>query len=148
MSHAYASLNFHLVFRIKDGSPPLTADDRAGLFRYMAGILKNRAGCLLAAGGAEDHVHLLVSLHPQSAPAAILRDLKAVSSKWRHESRSARKEFGWQTGYGAFTVSRSNLEQVKKYLARQEAHHRKVSFREELRAFLDAHGVDYDPRYL
>jgi putative transposase len=112
------------------------------------GIIKNEKGALIAAGGTPDHVHLLAGSHPDKAVADIVRLIKANSSKWVHENFPPQSAFAWQAGYGAFSVSRSNLDEVRRYIENQDEHHRRVSFEEEFRQFLDRHGIAYDPRYL
>jgi len=103
---------------------------------------------LIAAGGTADHVHLLMSLSREMAVAEIVRLIKSNSSNWIHDSFSARREFAWQGGYGAFAVSFSQIESVKHYLAHQEEHHRKKTFQEEFIEFLQRHEIEYDLRYL
>jgi putative transposase len=99
----------------------------------------------LAVGGTEDHVHLLFHLPPKLALAKAVLLLKSNSSKWMGEQG---REFSWQEGYGAFSVSSSNLNAVIRYIQNQEAHHRKISFEEEFRAILERHGVEYEPKYV
>ena len=148
MGQSFTCLHCHLVFSTKSRLPQITPDFRQRLYDYIGGIIKGEKGRLVAAGGTVDHIHLLVSLHQQTAVADILRDIKANSSKWVHEAFADKSTFAWQSGYGAFSVSCSNLEQVVDYIQRQEAHHRTLSFQEEFIAFLDRHGVAYDERYV
>ena len=123
-------------------------DLRQRLYDYMGGILKTNGGRLLASGGTADHVHLLATLRPKPAVSDILRDLKANSSKWMHETFPKMRAFRWQDGYGAFTVSYSNIEQVRRYITNQEQHHRRMTFQEEFVQVLERHGIEYDPRYV
>jgi REP element-mobilizing transposase RayT len=145
---SFACLYYHLVFSTKGREPLLAADLRARLFEYVGGILRAHGGCLVAAGGVEDHVHLLAGLSREMAVAEALRLLKANSSKWVREAAAGPAAFAWQTGYAAFTVSRSRMGAVKTYLARQEEHHRTQSFQDEYRALLRRHGIEVDERYL
>ncbi len=92
--------------------------------------------------------HLLVRLPPTVALADVLRAIKAGSSKWLNDTKTTNREFGWQDGYAAFSVSQSQVPRVSEYVRNQAEHHRKKSFREEFVSFLDHHGVEYDPRYL
>jgi putative transposase len=96
----------------------------------------------------QDHVHLLISLPPMIAFSDAMRIVKANSSRWVGEKWSARKSFGWQVGYGAFSVSKSNVSEDVKYIQNQEAHHKKVTFQEEFIAFLKKHEIGYDERYI
>lgn len=148
MPHSYTSLLTHLVFSTKDRLPDIDADLAGRLHPYLGGIVRELDGKALAIGGAADHVHLLVSLPPTVAVSDALRDIKANSSRWGHETWPARLAFGWQTGYAAFSVSPSNREAVERYIADQQKHHRKFTFQEEFIALLEKHGVAYDPRYV
>ena len=105
-------------------------------------------GVALTINGVEDHVHMLLSLPPMVAIAEAMRVVKANSSKWVHEKWPQRAAFAWQTGYGAFSVSQSQAESVKKYISEQEQHHKHTTFQEEFIAFLTRHGIAYDERYI
>jgi len=120
---------------------------RGNLHAYLGGIVKGLAGVPLAVGGMEDHVHLLVGLKPSHRLDYFLRDLKADSSEWVHKEIGKRM-FGWQKGYGAFSVSPSNVEGVKRYIFNQAKHHRHKTFKEEYIELLEASGIEYDERYL
>lgn len=100
-----------------------------------------------AIGGTADHVHLLVGLRATNSLAAFVQDIKQTSSRWIHETAGA-KNFAWQPGYGAFTVSVSNCDAVKSYIANQAEHHRTKTFQEEYVTFLNRHGVEYDEKFL
>jgi len=113
----------------------------------MGGIIRERQGVPLSIGGVEDHVHALVGWRTDAAIADLLRHLKTRSSRWVHETIGI-PEFAWQEGYAVFSVSKSHTERVKLYIQNQREHHRTRSFKEELIALLDAHGVEYDARYV
>jgi len=147
MSQTFFNLEYHIIFSTQDRRSTIPPEIQNRLYDYFGGILKNERCVLLAAGGTADHVHLLISMHPQIAVADLMRIVKAKSSKWLHETFPEHKDFRWQAGYGAFTVSRSNRDQVKQYLGVQEDHHRKLSFRDELAALLKKCAVELDPRY-
>jgi putative transposase len=146
MAHTYTSLYFHLIFSTKNRQPLLSPQFRPRLFDYMGGILRHMEGSSLLINGIEDHVHVLASLPSTLAIATCLRDLKGDSSRWVHETIGL--PFGWQTGYAAFTVSQSALEDVRAYIANQEEHHRRTSFPEEYLKFLQRHGMEYDERFV
>src|SRR5436309_6732655 len=122
MPQSLASLNFHLVFSTKNRQPLIGGEIRSRLYEYLGGILRAEKSVLLAAGGMPDHVHLLASLSRELSIAETLRLIKANSSKWVHETFPDRQQFGWQAGYGAVSVSFSNLPHVKSYIARQADH--------------------------
>jgi putative transposase len=148
MPQSFTCLNHHIIFSTKHREPHLHKPLAARVYDYIGGIVRETKSVLLAAGGMPDHVHLLVSLSKEMAVADALRLIKTNSSKRVHETFPDLKDFAWQTGYGAFAVSYSNVDAVKSYIAGQEEHHRVRTFQEEYRAFLDRHGIKYDERYL
>jgi REP element-mobilizing transposase RayT len=131
MPQSFVSLHCHLVFSTKHRQSMIAPDLQPRLFEYMGGTARGRNTTLIAAGGMPDHVHLLVSLGKEIALSDYLREMKAQSSKWIHKTFSSRSEFAWQAGYGAFAVSYSQIDDVKKYIHHQEVHHRTRSFQEE-----------------
>jgi putative transposase len=148
MAHTYANLLTHAIFSTKDRFGFIAADLGQLLFPYLGGIIRELNGTALAINGPTDHVHLLLALPPNLALSEAMRVLKTNSSRWVHEQWPQRRAFAWQTGYGAFSVSQSNADQVCAYIAGQEEHHRLVSFQEEFLAFLKRHGIAYDERYI
>ena len=122
-------------------------DWRGRLHAYLGGIVHDLGGVPEKINGVEDHVHLLVGLGATHRLADVLKEIKASSSKWVHQELK-QSVFAWQEGYGAFTVSASQLEVVKNYIANQEEHHRRKSFQEEYLEFLEQYGVEYDEKYL
>ena len=120
----------------------------ARLFTMLARSARETRSAVIAAGCAADHVHVLVKLRPDKALADVLRDLKAHATGWLHNVFPALSDFTWQRGYGAFTVSQSNVSAVQQYIARQPEHHQRKSAREELIEFLRANGCEFDERYL
>ena len=144
MSDTYTHLLFHLIFGTKHRASLITEEIREDLYRYLTGIVAKLGGTLVAVGGMPDHVHLLVGLRPTQAVSEVMRDLKGSSSRWLSEQRGV--SFAWQNGYGAFSVSGSNMATVARYILRQEEHHSRLSFQDELRQFIEKHGLDVDPR--
>jgi len=145
MAHKFSRNYVHVIFSTKDRRKSIAKEWQPRLWAYLGGICKHHDMVPLAAGETENHVHLLLCLPPTLALAKAVLLLKANSSKWMNEQG---KGFAWQIGYGAFSVSSSNLDQVTRYIQNQEAHHRKTSFEEEFRALLRKHGVECDPKYL
>jgi putative transposase len=148
MPHSYTNLVYHVVFSTKDRMPMLDHSVRSRLCDYLGSIVDDRGGSLVAANGVADHIHLLARLSQKQAVAEAVRDLKANSSRWLKQTFRETRAFGWQTGYGAFTVSESQIARVTTYIANQQAHHERVSFREEFVRLLKAHNVAFDERYL
>ena len=148
MSHSYTNLLTHVVFSTKDRRPLIDAALEARLFPYFGGIVRQLGGKLYVANGVEDHVHLLVELHPSVAVAEAVGKIKGNSTHWIHESFSDRSAFAWQRGYGGFSVSQSNVSMVARYIERQKAHHKKWSFQDEFKELLRRHGVSIDEKFV
>ena len=147
MATTFTNLLYHIVFSTKNRAPIIHAGWRDRLHAYLGGIVRTMDGIPIVAGGVQDHVHLLATLKPVHCLSDVLRDLKKSTSVWVHNEIKERS-FAWQEGYGAFTVSRSNLPTVRRYIERQEEHHRRRSFQEEYVELLRKHGVEFDERYL
>ena len=148
MSDSYTNLLYHIVFSTKDRRSLITLEHEVRLYDYIGGTLRRAGGISLELNGTEDHIHLLAKLRPDRALSDVLRDLKADATGWMHDVFPSTKDFSWQRGYGAFTVSQSNVEEVRRYIAGQKEHHRKVSFRDEFIQFLRANGIEYDERFI
>ena len=148
MAHSYTQLLYHLVFSTKERQPWLDGDIGPRVHAYLGGAIRDEGGVALLVNGMPDHVHILARLRQDKAVSAVLRDIKANSSGWIHRTLPELRSFAWQGGYGAFTVSQSQAERVRRYIEGQEEHHRKYTFKEELVALLKAHGIEYDERYL
>ena len=147
MPSTHLSLHYHIVFSTKDRHPFIADEWRPRLHEYLGGLVRGADGIPEAVGGTTDHVHLLVGLRATHTLATFVQDIKQTSSRWVHETIGV-KNFAWQPGYGAFTVSVSNCDAVKDYVANQAEHHRTKSFQEEYVAFLQKHHVEYDEKYL
>jgi putative transposase len=146
LSHTAGNLLLHLIFSTKDRRPLITLEIRDDLFAYLGGIIREMHGTALIVNGTADHVHMLVRIRPVQAAAEIARVVKTNSSHWVKEKWKV--PFAWQTGYGAFSVSESNVPAVSRYIATQEEHHKKRSFQEEYVAFLKKNKIAYDERYI
>lgn len=146
MAHTFTNLLTHIIFSTKDRRPHIDTELQAPLLAYLGGIVRELHGTALTINGTVDHVHLLLRLPAPLSLADAMRVIKTNSSRWVHEQWPSRSPFGWQTGYGAFSVSQSNVGAVVRYIAGQEEHHRRVSFQEELITYLQKHGIEYDER--
>jgi REP element-mobilizing transposase RayT len=147
MPTTHLSLHYHIVFSTKDRHPFFADSWRSRLHEYLGGLIHAADGIPEAIGGVEDHVHLLVGLRATHTLASFVQDIKQSSSRWIHDTIGV-KNFSWQPGYAAFTVSVSNGETVRGYIANQVLHHRTKTFQEEYVAFLQKHGVEYNEKYL
>ena len=148
MAHTYTHLLTHLIFSTKGRVPFIDSSLKPRLLPYMGGIVRELDSTAICINGTEDHVHLLIASPPALAIADLMRVVKTNSSRWVHLEFPDRAAFAWQTGYGGFSVSGSNVEAVRQYILDQEEHHRRLSFQEEFIAFLKRHGIAYDERYI
>jgi putative transposase len=148
MANTYSSLYYHVVFSTKCREPWIRRDIEDRVWQLVGGIARRHEMLALKVGGIEDHLHSLIWAPPKFAPSQIAQILKGESSKWIHEVFSRLKSFAWQDGYGAFSVSKSDIPEVIAYIENQREHHRKMTFQEEYREFLRREGIDYDERFL
>lgn len=148
MPQSLACLHIHLIFSTKNRAPLITDGVRDALHGYMATVLQNLNCIPLRINSVEDHAHLLFNLARTVPLSKAVEDTKKASSKWIKTQGHEFDTFSWQSGYGAFAVSESNLETVRQYIADQRKHHRKKTFQEEYRQFLQRHRIDFDERYV
>lgn len=147
---SFTQLTYHVVFATKYRRPSISDPICERLYEYIGGILRAKKGMLIEIGGTADHIHMLTRLSPVYAVADVIRDVKANSSKWVHELPEGTTSFAWQKGHGAFTVSFSQIETVRRYLRNQQQHHdnHNQTFQEEYIAMLEKHGIEYRLEYL
>ena len=148
MANTYTSLFYHIVFSTKNRIPYIRSEIEQRVWEYMGGVMRHHKLTALQIGGIDDHAHALVMAPPTISPSQIAQYLKGDSSKWIHETFPELRAFAWQEGYGAFTVSKSGLEAVVRYIQNQRAHHQKQDFQDEYLEFLRRHEVEYDERYV
>ena len=145
---SYVSSYFHCVFSTKERRPLITPPLSQRLWPFLGGIARQNKMKAIAIGGAQDHVHILLSLPPALPIAKAMQLIKGGSSKWIHETFPDQGLFVWQEKYGAFSASFSQLDAITQYIKDQAEHHRKMSFQEEFLALLSKHRIEYDERYL
>jgi putative transposase len=145
-----AKIYIHLVFSVKNREPLLVDSIRQSAHNYMAVVLQNFNCPAVLINSVEDHVHILLELSRTATVAAVVEEVKTTSSKWlKHQEASIDlQNFSWQSGYGAFSVSESMVQNVRDYIANQQEHHRHKTFQEEYRMFLEKHKIQYDERYV
>lgn len=148
MAGTYTKLFYHIVFSTKQRQNFISAAIEEELHKYLAGIVRGLGGSCIAVNGMPDHVHLLAILPPKVALSDALREIKASSSKWIHETKPQLSAFGWQDGFAAFTVSKSGVEGVRDYIREQKSHHGARDYQAELLALLAQHEVEFDERYI
>ena len=144
----YAQRLYHIVYGTKNRKPVLIAAERRRLFGYLHGIIRNLDCHLYRLNGTEDHIHMLVDIHPSVSLADFIRETKADSSRWRRENGIMPRFEYWQEGYGAFTKSWADKDMVIEYIKGQEEHHRKETFLEEFRRLVEEAGMEWDDRFL
>jgi len=148
MAHSFTNILIHYIFSTKNRVKWIDADIGKRIWRYMGGIAKQNNIVPYAIGGIEDHVHLLVLLPKTISIAKAIQLIKGGSSLWIHSTFPTLKKFGWQEGYGAFSVSYSMKEQVIQYIKNQREHHTRKTFKEEFIEFLEKNNIQYDERFL
>jgi putative transposase len=148
MANTYSNLFYHIVFSTKNRVDFIDAQMEDRVWAYMGGIARKHGMTAVQVGGIENHIHGLTMSKPMHSPSQIAQWLKGESSKWIHEEFPELKHFGWQDGYGVFSVSKSNVPEVIEYIKNQRAHHAKQTFEDEYISLLKLHGIDYDERYV
>lgn len=147
MASTLVKIDVHLIFHVKSTSVKMRSEDLGRVFAYIGGIIKGVGGLPVEIGGMPDHIHILTSFPKTMSLSDFVRTIKADSSKWMKSLGTVYKEFAWQEGYGAFSVSPSLVDKTVKYIRTQVEHHKKRTFQEEYKLFLEAYGIQYDERF-
>ncbi|MDP6633482.1 MAG: IS200/IS605 family transposase [Phycisphaerae bacterium] len=142
MSHTFTNLLVHVVFSTRKREPLICDSFRERLWAYMGGMVKDDFGVARIIGGTDNHIHAMLSMKPDISVSKAMERWKSLSTAWVRKTIPEASNFGWQAGYSAFSVSRSQSERVVAYIARQEEHHRVMTLEEEFARLLDAHGID------
>ena len=148
MSNTYTQIYLQIVFAVQGRQNLIAKQNHEELQKYMTGIVSNREQKMLSIFSMPDHTHLLVGLKPTQLVSDLVRDVKAGSSKFINESYWFKGRFSWQEGYGAFSYSRSQIDNVIKYINKQEEHHQKRTFKEEYIEFLKRFEIEFQKKYL
>ena|SRR3984957_11036053 len=148
MAQSLAKVLIHLIFSTKCRAPLLPRDPYAALHAYAQGIFKKQKCHLIEMNNVADHVHVLFDLHRTEALADVVMHVKKGTSRWLKEQSPEFQRFDWQDGYGAFSIGRSQREEVIAYIRNQQRHHSRVSFQDEFRKFLESYEIEYDERYV
>ncbi|MCA9278822.1 MAG: IS200/IS605 family transposase [Phycisphaeraceae bacterium] len=148
MPGTFSQILLHVVFSTKHRTPWMTPEIADRLYAYIGGIIRAENGVLYAIGGVEDHVHLYFRWRTDSPVSDLMRIVKSRSSKWIHETFPDLSMFAWQEGYSVFSVSKSQEEAVKRYIATQREHHAKEDFQSEVLKLLRAHQIEFDEKYV
>lgn len=148
MANTYTQIYIQIVFAVKGRQNLIPKEHRDELHKFITGIVSNRGQRLFAVFAMPDHVHLLVSIRPNILISDLVRDIKAGSSKFINDNKWIIGKFNWQEGYGAFSYSKSHVDNVVKYILNQEEHHKKKTFKEEYLDFLRKFDIEYDDKYV
>jgi putative transposase len=148
MPQSLSKVILHIIFSTKDREPWPDSDVRTRMHAYLATICRDLGAEIVHVGGVSDHVHIVTTLPRTLSQAQLIEQVKKTSSKWIKAVDARYRGFSWQRGYGAFSVSPSQLESVRRYIHGQQEHHRTRTFQEEYRELLRKHRVDFDERYL
>ena len=148
MANAYTQIYLQLVFSPMSHENVIPQKHKEELQKYTTGIIQNRKHKLLAINFMPNHIHILIGYNPSQPLPDLVRDIKSISSKFINENKWMPGKYRWQEGYGYFSYSRSQIDDVINYINSQDEHHKKMSFKEEYLRLLDKYEVDYDPKYL
>ena len=148
MANTYTQIHLQFVFAVKYRNGLIYESFKEELYQYISGIIKANNHKLLAINGMPDHLHIFIGMRPSQSISDLLQDIKGSSSKWINEKKFLKVKFEWQEGYGAFSYSKSHVNDVINYIQNQESHHKKESFRDEYLKFLKVFEIEYDERYI
>ncbi|MDR2169956.1 MAG: IS200/IS605 family transposase [Planctomycetaceae bacterium] len=144
---SYTCLLYHIVFRTKNSRPTIPEAHEKELYAYIMGIVKNKKSTLYRIGGIENHIHLLVDIHPTIALSDFMKDLKEYSSKWLSKNPNFPDFESWAVSFAGFTYGLNDKQMIINYIINQKSHHKTISFEEEYRRFLTENGINIDERY-
>lgn len=148
MANTYTQIHIQFVFAVKYRNGLIDSSYKEELYKYISGIIKAHNHKLLAINGMPDHIHILVGMRPTQSISELMQDIKGSSSKWINEKKFLKIKFEWQEGYGAFSYSKSHVENVINYIINQQEKHKNKTFKEEYLNFLKTFEIEYDERYI
>ncbi len=148
MANTYTQIHLQFVFVVKFRKALIDKSFKEELYQYITGIVQSYGHKMLAINGVEDHVHVFIGMRPTQSISDLMQDIKGSSSKWINEKKFLKVKFEWQEGYGAFSYSKSHVQNVINYVNNQEKHHAKQTFRDEYLDFLKKFDIEYDERYI
>ena len=148
MPNTYTQIHLHFIFAVKYRAALISGNWKEQLHRYITGIFQNNGHKMLQINTMPDHIHILIGMRPNQSVSSLIQNVKSESTKWINENNFCQNKFAWQEGYGAFSYSKSQLGDVIKYIQNQETHHKKKTFLQEYKDFLEAFEVDWNDEYL
>ncbi|MEI6575958.1 MAG: IS200/IS605 family transposase [Bacteroidota bacterium] len=148
MANTYTQHYNHVVFAVKYRACLISPEWKIEMFKYITGIVQNNKHKMLAINGPSDHIHIFIGTTPDQSVSAMVQQIKVCTSKWINDRGFTKNKFSWQSGFGGFTYSRSQIDSVIRYINNQEEHHKKKTFKNEYVSLLNKNGIEYDERYL
>ncbi|MDZ7626357.1 MAG: IS200/IS605 family transposase [Ignavibacteriaceae bacterium] len=148
MANTFTQIYIHFVFAVQNRASLILPEWKDELYKYITGIVQKNGHKLIAINGVPNHVHIFTGYKPQQLIPELMQDVKGSSSKWINEKKFVKGKFSWQEGYGAFSYSHSQIDQVVRYINNQEKHHKKQSFREEYLLLLKKFNIQFDEKYV
>ncbi len=148
MSNTYTQIYIQIIFSVKGRNSLINPLWEEQLYKYITGIVQNKGQKMIAINGVSDHIHILICMKPNCCLSDLIREVKKSSNDFITENNLTKYKFNWQCGFGAFSYSHSQLDDVIKYIRKQKEHHRKKAFREEYLEFLKKFSIEYDEKYL
>ena len=144
----YSQIYIQTIFAVKGRDSLIRPDWEERLYKYITGIVQNKGQKMLAINGIPNHIHFLIGMKPSCCLSDLVREIKKSSNEFINESKLSKFKFNWQEGFGAFSYSHSQLDDVIAYIMNQKEHHKKKTFKEEYTDFLKQFNVEYDEQYL
>ena len=148
MAQSLSKLYIHIIFRVKTTFKQIRKEDSSELFAYIGSVIKQNDSIPIAINGVGDHIHILCVMSKNISLSKLLENIKSNSSRWIKTKNIYYSKFSWQGGYSSFSVSASVHDRVKRYIENQEEHHKKMTYHEEVKLFLDEYGIDYNKDYI
>jgi len=148
MSNTYSQIFIQIVFAVKGRRSLIPPKSQETVNKYISGIISTKGHKSIIVNGVSDHIHIFIGYKPSGSLSDLVREIKNNSSKYINENKLASSKFNWQTGYGAFSYSKSHIDNVYHYIQNQQAHHQKESFKSEYLNFLQKFAIEYEEKYL
>ncbi|MDE1193493.1 MAG: IS200/IS605 family transposase [Arachidicoccus sp.] len=147
MSNSYSQIHIQFVFAVKYRTALISNEWKERLYQYITGIFRQNKHKVLQINGMPDHIHIFIGMRPHQSISSLIQNVKTESSKWI-KAQKLSPSFAWQEGYGAFSYSRSQINNVVHYIQNQEKHHKKETFLDEYKKFLTAFEIEWDEKYI
>ena len=148
MANTYTQIHIQFVYAVKFRESIIGKDWKVELYKYTTGIIQKNNHKMIAINGMSDHIHILIGMRPTQSISDLIQDVKGCSSKWINKKGVLKGKFEWQEGYGAFSYGKSQVNDVVNYINNQESHHKKITFLEEYKTFLEKFEVEYDEKFI